>query len=98
VSRKVTPHLLTSTIANGSVVSGAILPSDLRWLQKFLERTAARARMNPDVERVTMRLTTTEVRRASRLAKLLGWHEQHHAIGRQPAEPITGVPRGTSPT
>lgn len=63
-------------------MGGEVMVSDVRWLAKLMRRIAERAARDPVHERVSFRFTTTEVKRAERIASKLGWHLQHFDIGR----------------
>lgn len=76
-------HQLTTTDGHGNSMGGSILVSDVRWLRKLLRKVIDHAEPAGKTDRVSVRLTTTELRRAERIANTLGWHEQHVAIGQR---------------
>lgn len=70
-------------------MTGEIRVSDVRWLGKLLDRLVERADAAHPLDAVTLRLTTTELARAKRLARTFGWHDQHERLAR------SNVSRGT---
>lgn len=69
---------------------------DVRWLHKLCRRIELAASKNYPHDDFRIRITSTEVARAKRIAQTLGWHIQHLAVSTRVSPGYAGddVPRG----
>jgi len=74
-------------------MSSALQIRDVRWLAKLMRRISLSASHAYPRTRFYISLTSTEVKRAERIASTLGWHVQHVSLTIAPELPAR-VPRG----
>jgi hypothetical protein len=77
---------LGATDRRGAVMSSTLLYSDAKWLRKMCERIELHASRAHPKDQFYMRVTTTEVKRAKRIADNLRWMIQHIDVGKLAGE------------